>query len=349
MPEEQKLIEVTIGLPLPSLLEYITDVSWQTREAIGAMAKYCEQRGIQLYEKVARGINVASNHNKCANEMRGEWLLICGSDHTFAPEALSILLEAAAKPPYPKIIGGVIPYRSKPYQYVACRFSDDKKDQPYPLVPYIDFHPGETFAGGIREVDVIGSGFCLYNRSVFDTVPYPWFLYAQPGPFLPETEDLLLKYNGMTFAEFLESLASGDRFLSDEDKVVLRQKADKIRRYLARARFQVAYGPDYYFCRKAAAYGFKTYVHFGCTVMHFDFVPITPWDYITQINADDRLWWNHAMKAQCMTVENVQKVRAQVEGADRLRRMEPEALMKEWDDAQREGAEAPAAGEQGSP
>lgn len=349
MPED-KQITVTLGLPLPNLLEYITDVSLNTRQAISDMATYSQKHGIQIFEKIVRGINVADNHNKIANDMRGEWLLICGSDHTFAPDALVKLLAVANEPPYPKIIGGTMPHRNKPYAYVACNYSEDR-DRPFPLVPYIDFHPGETFSESIRKVDVIGSGFTLYHRSVFDTIPFPWFCYAPPGPFVPEMEETLRDFDGKeTLSDLLERVSHGETFLNDEQKELLRKKAGQLRKTLAKSRRPVPFGPDYYFCAKAAAYGIDSYIHFGVTVMHFDFIAITPWDFITQINHDDKLWWQQVMKAYSPTVQNVQKIRELVKGADRLRKMGTDELMKEWDENKKKAeanAAAPAEGEKG--
>ena len=182
---------VTIGLPLPQLSEYATDVSWECRKSLDEMKKFSATQGITTWEKSERSVNVAMNHVACANNMKGEWLLIVGSDHTFAPQALLLLLEAAyglegsegykeediPEEPVRKIIGAITPFRSHPYRWVAVKF-DKYKNRLFPIVPYVDFHPGEAMGGSVIEVDAVGSGVCLYHRSVFETVPFPWFYFA---------------------------------------------------------------------------------------------------------------------------------------------------------------------------
>ena len=113
---------VTIGLPLPNLLSVTVDVSWPTRQAIDRLIKYSSERGITVWEECARSVNVAHNHNDLGNKFRGDWLLVCGSDHSFSPDALELLLKATEEYPYPRIIGGISPFRSAPYRYVVNKF-----------------------------------------------------------------------------------------------------------------------------------------------------------------------------------------------------------------------------------
>lgn len=182
---------VTIGLPLPDVGEYSCDVSWPTRQALNDLEAFSARHGITTIEAPHKSVNVTKNHIECANSMRGEWLLICGSDHSFAPDSLLNLLNAAygleynaaykeediPKEPQRMIIGAITPFRMPPFRWVAMNW-DRYKQNLYPIVPGVDFLPIQTLGGHVIPVDAVGSGFCLYHRSVFETVPYPWFYNA---------------------------------------------------------------------------------------------------------------------------------------------------------------------------
>lgn len=127
---------VTIGLPLPDIGEYGCDVSWETRKALNEMAVFSSRLGITTIENTQKSVNVTRNHIECANQMRGEWLLICGSDHSFPPDSLLHLLNAAygleftkdykeddiPEEPVRKIIGAITPFRMPPYRWVAMKW-----------------------------------------------------------------------------------------------------------------------------------------------------------------------------------------------------------------------------------
>ena len=318
-------VVVTIGLPLPNILEYETDVSWRTRHSINEMTKYSNKLGITVHEQAVRSVSVPHNHNELGNKFTGEWLLICGSDHAFPENALEILLDATKEEPFPKIIGGITPFRSKPYRYVANMY-DRHKESVIPIVPYLDFHPAQTLSGEIKEVDAIGSGFCLYHRSVFDSMPYPWFRYAPKkinDGFLQET---IREFNGKSFPEFLEGLVHGDTFLSDSDREELTKKAKALRTVLGQSRCPLPYGPDYTMCLDAQAYGFKSYVHFGCVVLHLAYEPIHPGHYV-QYARDPMNWWHEAM-ARIETVDDVQEIKeyARTIGLEKMLKMTPDEL-----------------------
>jgi hypothetical protein len=335
---------VTIGLPLPNLTQYGVDVSWDTRKAIKAMTDFSGKHGITIYEESMKGVNVAHNHNLLANRFVGDWLLVIGSDHSFNPDALTTLLAATEEEPYPKIIGGLCPYRNWPYRYVVTKV-DQYRQLTHPIIPYLDFHPGATITGSgeIIEVGTIGSGFCMYHRSVFDTVPAPWFQYAPAGLPKPELESLLRDFDvEMSFPEFLENGAP----MTGERAEILKNKAMRLRRALALSRAPVAFGPDYYLCMNAADYGIKSYLHLGVTVFHYDFIPVHPGYYISNLR-DKKLWFEEAMKGRPTTVQSVQEVRQLQEETFRLQQMNPEELAVDY--AEKTGATIEAGSREETP
>lgn len=331
-PDFNKVI--TVGLPLPEVLEYSADVSMSTRQCLENAYNYMRSRGFHIHELSEKGINVADNHNRLAQRMIGDWLLICGSDHTFAPNAMELLWKAAQEEPQPKIIGAIIPHRHEPYAYVCMSEFDEETERVSSLKPFTDFHPGHTMAGvgAVRSVGTIGSGFCLYHRSVFDTVPYPWFLFAKRQIPLPEAEKILRDFNGnRNFPEFLEQLANGDRFIDDHEKGLLKEKATQLRRALARVRAPFAYGPDYHINMAAKDYGIKTYVHLGVTVFHLAFVPIHLGHYVAYLQGDQSNWWSSLMGSKPATTQNIQEVRKLVEQYDYQRHMDAPELMADFE------------------
>jgi hypothetical protein len=46
----------------------------------------------------------------------------------------------------------------------------------------IGFTPIVDYTGNFLQVDVIGFGFCLIKREVFEKIPPPWFLWDKPSP-----------------------------------------------------------------------------------------------------------------------------------------------------------------------
>jgi len=152
------------------------------RNSLQGMYDYAGAHKVEVKEiplDVGRGLNVARNHTELANYMWGDWLLIVGSDHSFQPNALNMLLDAAATEDgdcVRPIISGVCVYRTWPYQLIAYRRDPSGKNF-MSLRPGIDWGFDDTMGGKVidQQDGACGSGFCLYHRSVFDEVPYPWF------------------------------------------------------------------------------------------------------------------------------------------------------------------------------
>lgn len=181
---------VSIGIPLPRFSGFEVDVMPVCKSALNELVKFSEDRDVRVQiipKDVGRGLHVARNHTALANAMVGEWLLTVGSDHDFHPASLCMLLDAAmdkdGKVIRP-IISGICPSRSKPWRPIAYR-RDETGFNWMPFRPGLDFNETQCMAGAVIDkpyggagggMDIAcGSGFCLYHRSVFDAVPYPWF------------------------------------------------------------------------------------------------------------------------------------------------------------------------------
>lgn len=63
-----------------------------------------------------------------------------------------------------------------------------KKTEGYPYAMWVKNPQGEgylsisTWTGNWLKVDVIGFGFVLLKREVFEKMPYPWFVWDKPHP-----------------------------------------------------------------------------------------------------------------------------------------------------------------------
>ena len=167
---------------MPRFSGYNVDASEECLNSLIQMKDYSEARGTKIEiipRSVGRGLHIARNHQALANAMRGDWLLTIGSDHSFNPDALELLLAAATdeegnvrRP----IISGVTAARIAPHRMIAYRRDDSGKNFVH-VRPGIDFTETDCVLGTVKDVPrgACGSGFCLYHRSVFDTVPFPWF------------------------------------------------------------------------------------------------------------------------------------------------------------------------------
>lgn len=334
MPEKKKVCReiVTIGLPLPNLLEYTADVSAETRGCLNALRHHSRLQGVETHEIKARSINVASNHANIVEKMIGDWVLICGSDHTFEPDALIKLLDATEQLPHPKILGAVCNYRGAPYRWTLAVY-DDSGERLFPLVPFYNVDPSSMASGSVQSVDVIGSGFTLYHRSVFDAVPTPWWTYEPRRPGMPEIEEVLRDWDGeMRFDEWLEKVACvkfalGDISgncdelfqVTDATGIRLQEKAKGLRRLLAKFRRPSSMGFDFHFCLKAKDYGYKSYVHWGVINHHLTLEHTHPQRYVHWLESDRNNWRAEVMARNEMTAEKIAEMRETEERADKAR------------------------------
>lgn len=328
---------VTIGLPLPNLLEYTADVSSYTRECLDLLKRYSKKMGIETHEIKERSINVASNHSNLVENMIGDWILVCGSDHTFSPTALDELLRATEQPPYPKIVGAVCNYRGAPYRWTFAKF-DDSGERLFPLVPFYNCDPALMSSAEVQEVDVIGSGFTLYHRSVFDKVPPPWFTYETRRPGMPEIEKVLRDWDGdKRLDEWLEGLTENPESLSitDADVVRLKAKAKGLRGLLAKFRRPGAIGMDFQICLRARDYGIKSYVHWGVVTHHLTLEHTHPQRYVQWLESDPKNWDSEVMSREDLTFEKIAIMEGMKKEANKKRK-EWEVLVDEAQKAEEE-------------
>ncbi len=300
-------VRVTIGLPLPKFHQYGTDVSGDTRKALDALRVYSAKKGVDTMELREHSLHVAHSHNQLVNRMEGDWLLVCGSDHTFTPDALCALLDATKKEPFPKIIGGTTVFRNYPHRIVAANY-DEFKQRTHHLKPFIDFDPGQTMAGDVIPVDVIGSGFCLYHRSVFEKIPFPWFQYAPRGIPEPMLKKIIDPDRFKEMAELVELGGVSNAKIHD----FLRALEVETRAAEAKSWEPTCLGPDYFFCQRAGDYGIQSYLHFGVVVYHFDWFAYHPGHYIQYLNANDDNLRSEAGHGMDATVADTQAIRERV-------------------------------------
>lgn len=98
-----------------------------------------------------------------------DWLWILGDDHSFSPGLLGKLLDHELASGPPEIIVPLCLTRVPPYQPVI--FSGFGEDGRHRIRVDLDDHPD----GGVIAIHSAGSGGMLVRRSVFETIPAPWF------------------------------------------------------------------------------------------------------------------------------------------------------------------------------
>lgn len=316
---------VTIATPLPRVPSAPPDVADKCADALAAMRQFSADHGVTTYHERRRGINVAHNHNELVKAPKGEWVLVVGYDHTFAPDSLIRMLRVVEENPEVKILMGVTPHCDLPNRIVGYNW-DTTGERLLNIVPFRDFHPGEVQSGGLVKCASVGSGFTLFHRELFATIPFPWFDFAR-RPVRRDLMDRLMDYKGMEAA--IESGAS-DEYLKKQVEVAIRAKA--------RYEYPLAFGPDMSLCLKAADYGYESFITFGTVVYHYDWMPITPNNYIAYLQQTGRQAWEQEFfGGQEMTVDGVLEARVMLDMMDAAQIQAQEAFQKEMEAKEKEG------------
>lgn len=298
---------VTIATPLPRVPSAPPDVSDKCMDALVAMRQFSADHGVTTYHERRRGINVAHNHNELVKNPKGEWILVIGYDHTFAPDSLIRMLRVVEENPEVKILMGVTPHCDLPNRIVGYNW-DSTRERLMNIIPFRDFHPGQVQSGGLIKVDAVGSGFTLYHRSLFAEIPFPWFDFAR-RPVRRELTDKLFDYKAME-----DAAANG------KAKSYLKNLAETAIRAKSRYEYPLAFGPDMSFSLKAADYGYGSYITFSTVVYHYDWMPITPNNYLAYLQEAGRSAWEQEFfGGQDMTVDGVVEARRMLDEMDKAK------------------------------
>lgn len=101
-----------------------------------------------------------SARNELVDKMKGDWILMLDTDHTFAPDLLSRLL-GLMKRYDAKVISGIYQYKFPPHAPVVNAWTPEGR-----LVPILDWDREAE----ILEIGAIGAGNLLVRREVFDAI-----------------------------------------------------------------------------------------------------------------------------------------------------------------------------------
>jgi hypothetical protein len=294
---------VTIACPLPKWLPYEASVAEKIQKNIEVMRKFSADRGVTTYQENYRCLQVAHGHNELAKNVKGEWILIFGSDHTVAPDALMKLLTATEEDPEIKIIMGTTNHRELPNRPVAYNF-DSTGERLLAIVPFRDFHPGEAEAGAVIKVDVVGTGCTLIHRDAFTTIPFPWFEFGAQ-PIRPQLLEPLFDWKKM-----LDIPTMSKKGLQKYSK----ELADAAQRAKVRYRWPLTHGPDMNFCLKAKHYGFQCHLHLGVIVRHYTWVGVGMEHYVEYLKQGGiQAFEQEFFGGKEPTVEGVQEARKLVD------------------------------------
>lgn len=125
----------------------------------------------------------AQNRNelvKLAHEHMSDYLMFIDNDMTFPPSGIQRLLDADKD-----IIGVHYNARPKPGQQVVSTVKtiDPWNDPDFGRVAY-------EFPAQMFKCFAVGTGFTLMRMSIFDKIPYPWFVSGETAKDGPFTEDV---------------------------------------------------------------------------------------------------------------------------------------------------------------
>ena len=129
--------------------------------------------------------------NGLAEDMRGEWLFMLDTDHTFSPDILARMLRIMNQYDC-EVLSGLYQYKVYPYTPVAHLWSEEA--QAFLLIA--KYPDTEVFP-----VDGGGAGCLLVRRTVFERI---WLeLHEQPFECLPMKNDPMNKNFGEDMSFFL--------------------------------------------------------------------------------------------------------------------------------------------------
>lgn len=143
---------------VPALLTEFVDsfadmIQWNSQHlcGLGEMIYYPRPPGISLHD-VAR--------NRIAESMRGDWLLMLDTDHSFDPSLTRRLINVADQTGV-DVVSGLYQYRAPPHSPVLYLDSGDGTP-----VPLLDWEPSLT----ALEIHSAGAGCLWVRRRVFDRI-----------------------------------------------------------------------------------------------------------------------------------------------------------------------------------
>ena len=167
-PSEVSTACGTIGLVTQQLARY-TDF-WLSDKALirPANTKFINRQGM----------DVTGNYNGLVEEMQGDWLLIMGDDHTFAPDLLVSLLAHEVDVVVPLVLKKDAPFDPVVYD------GDEGEDEKTGLTIHRVAHLQQT---GLQEVFAAGSAGMLIRKHVLDALERPVFTTSHGF----QNEDLL--------------------------------------------------------------------------------------------------------------------------------------------------------------
>lgn len=113
----------------------------------------------------AEGTDVAKQRNDVVETMyreKADWVLFVDDDHIFDPRSLMRLWNRRVP-----IVSALIVSRKAPYRTVQLRWKGGNL--------WDQVSPSELQGNSLVEVDLVGMGFTLIRREVFDKIPRPWF------------------------------------------------------------------------------------------------------------------------------------------------------------------------------
>lgn len=143
------------GVPaiLSEFVDSFTDMVCWNHEYLcgpGEMVHYPRPPSVSIHD-VARNIQ--------AESMRGDWLVMLDTDHSFEPDLIGRLLRVADQTGA-EVVTGLYQYRQPPHSPVLFRHKDDGL---YPLGAW-----DESVTA--LEIDSAGAGCLLVMRTVFDRI-----------------------------------------------------------------------------------------------------------------------------------------------------------------------------------
>jgi len=153
----------TIGVVTGELLRYAA--FWRSLTGLASPP------GTALVQSA--GMDIATNRNRAAASMRGDWLFTLDDDLVLLPDTLTRLLAVLAQGVYDVVCAYSL-RRQPPHDSLVYLADPTVPPHPEPWIP-----DGRT---GVMEIAAAGLGGVLISRRVFERLERPYFRVGQVAP-----------------------------------------------------------------------------------------------------------------------------------------------------------------------
>lgn len=151
-------VKIVVGLPLERSVSHIPFMHFLEMQARGCwptFKRFYSRTDVNRNEFARLLLNSDFTH-----------LAMLDTDHLHAPDVIEKMARHVIQDPTKTVIGGLHFRRGEPFEPCAFFLTDDGK-----------YHAPAEWPRALMKVDILGHGTMLIHRSVFETIPGPWWCY----------------------------------------------------------------------------------------------------------------------------------------------------------------------------